>query len=186
MPNKKDMKGAPKITNPPPAIERKGPPPMASYIQTPIYNLVSSKEVVEGLRELGQGWDSEVETLLALPPSLYKTEAPAARYFSSKKDFSLGKVIQDLRTGSLTTPEGDYGIATYETSSFVYFLLIDMNRRILVHDAIICFQDHPPEKEWTEIKARIKSALELAKSSKNPKTLAVYNGTLDLIQLDSE
>jgi hypothetical protein len=174
-------------TGEPNAVEAISPPPKSFFKaedapgpRPPPASRVTSGEVLGELRRIGKGWDDEIESLLELPATLLRSSGEGAKYYSKEESFGIGDVVIGLRYGSLGLPKTNYGIAVYDTSGSVYFVLVDMRRRIIVRERLYCIHDQPPEKDWAAVKEAIKDASSLASSESSRKgtAIAIYDGIL--------
>jgi hypothetical protein len=153
--------------------------PEQPQVRLPEGTPVRGSDVVKSLSFRGKGWDNESETLLAVPDTLYRFEGEGTFTYSSDRQSGIGGLIRALRNGSqYIRPKADYGITLYETASTTYFVLFDASRKILVRAILHCYHDKPPEKNWSDIKQAIKTAVALSQSDEGKKkdSLAVHDG----------
>ncbi len=150
--------------------------PADSRIPAPEARQVSSKQVLGTLKAYGKGWDAELEKLLNVPDRLFMLEMDDATYYSSENRFGFSDMMLSMGSGTLKRPPADYGIALYGKGGSVYFILADMNRRIVVRERLHCIHENPPERDWGQVKAKIKDALALAERGGNK--AAVYDQVL--------
>lgn len=167
------------------------PPPRSFSIKkaAPSPNLpkaekVSGSAVVEEIKEMGRGWDKETESSLRIPPSLFRTSGEGATYFSDDENFGVALVASGLRGGRMGRPESMYGICIYDTPSSVYFVLLDMERRIIVRERLSCVHDRPPEKDWSKIRDAIRAAS--AAAEKNAGSVAIFDGILKVVPIQGQ
>lgn len=142
-------------------------------------------EVVSRLSGLGRGWDIEAQQLLRLPDILYENSNGSVQYYSGNLDYGISSVVTNLMNGAEPHPsKGDYGIALYETADSIYFVFVDMRRRIVVRERLMSYQGSPAEQSWQNIKDAIKSAMSLADSSEAKKagSVAISDGTVRLLK----
>ncbi|MCI0561627.1 MAG: hypothetical protein MN733_24320 [Nitrososphaera sp.] len=141
-----------------------------------VSRIISSVELFVRLKGRGRDWDAEMEKLLAPPPNLYENSGGSSQYFSKDRTFGISEVVLNLRHGAHINPkETEYGIALYETPNIVYFVLVDMSRRIVVKERIQSLQSDPPELSWTAVKAAIKYAASVAERT-DRKSFVLYDG----------
>lgn len=143
---------------------------------------VSRDDVANALSYFGRNWDDEIKELLEMPEELFKYSSGAYRYYSSERDSDLASFLRSIMTGRLVLPDCDYGISIYETTGSIYFVMVDLKRRIAVRAEILSYHDEPPERDWGKIKENIKSAIKLSKTEKVRKKgfFAVYDGIPEL------
>ncbi len=152
----------------------------APKAEPPPARRISSGEVLGELRSLGKGWDKETEALLELPATLLRSSGEGAKYYSKEEGFGIGDVVLGLRYGNLGLPKTGYGIAIYDTSGSVYFVLVDMRRRIIVRERLYCIHDEPPEKDWSSVRSAIRAASSLASgdAARKEGAIAISDGAL--------
>ncbi len=173
-------------SNPPPGIPVlvRGPPPEffeklgPSRIQPlpkPVIKRSDSAEVVEFLKTMTGGFDHELEALLKLPSVLYWVEDSGGRSYSSSENFGLGLVQSSLWTGKLSIPETPYGFMVYNRGMSVYFLFVDTERRIVVHDRLLTLHGTSGTEEgWLPIKDQLKAVIGMSATS-GPGLYSVYD-----------
>ncbi len=146
---------------------------------------VTSEEVIARLRGLGRGWDDETKELLWIPSTLFANTEGSTEYYSRTLDFGISGVVANMVHGVPPSPsENDYGICLYERANTTYFVLVDMRRRIVVRERLVCYQHQPPEQDWGNIRNAIKAAVELAGRDDIRKEglVAVFDGTLKTLK----
>jgi hypothetical protein len=171
--NSKDPKKPREIIPPPKSFfrEKARTPP-----QLPKAEKVSAAAVIESLKSMGKGWDEEAAGLLRIPPHLFRTGGSGATYYSIDENFGVADVAAGLRYGRVMRSESKYGIAVYDTPGNVYLVLVDMERRIIVRERLMCIHDDPPEKDWANVKNAIRTAT--AEAARKADTVAVFDGIL--------
>lgn len=179
-----EPKAAEAVVSPPKAFFKE---PAESKPKPASGSRVSSGAVLEELRSMGKGWDKEIESLLELPATLLRSSGDGVKYYSKEESFGIGDVVLGLRYGNLGLPKTGYGIAVYDTSGSVYFVLVDMRRRIIVRERLFCIHDEPPEKDWAAIKNAIRAASSLssAEPARKEGAIAVSDGTLRTVPLSA-
>jgi hypothetical protein len=172
---------------PPPSYCRKpkfqaraaGPEP----IRIPPAEKRSAQQVIQGFKMLSRGWDSTVEASISVPSELFFSEGVATRFYSKDENPDLSSLVRGLGSGKVFLPNTDYGIVLYETTSTVYFVLFDAERRIVVREALFCHGGNPPERDWSKIRRSIDSAAASAATEDAVKKgqYAVYDGALKMV-----
>lgn len=157
---------------------------MSPSLEEPKVRRMPGKSVPGELKAFCRGWDEEIESILAIPESVFRMEEGSSRYYSGDESIEFNRALSDLARGTLSLSEASYGIAITWPSSTGYLLLVDMRRRIIVREPIVCMHDDIPQREWAEVKARIKSAIELAQSdaAKKDGLVAFFDGFLRTIK----
>ena len=128
------------------------------------YKLMSSGDVINRIKPLGEGWDAELEGLLRLPQSLFFYEGSSTDCYSKDKSFSISVALRSLLdpTGPIDVPKDAYGIAVQEMPGSTYFILMDIGRRIIVRHRIGSLHHDPPRLPWSDVKNAINAALSAA------------------------
>ena len=127
---------------------------------------VSSEDIVAELKATGRGWTEDIRGLLAVPPQLFVRKSAEGSYYSKDLRFGITEILSGLDSGPIKARPTDYGIALYSTGGGVYFVLADLGRRIIIRERLFSIHDKPPERDWKEIKERIRDALSIAAGDK--------------------
>ncbi len=145
---------------------------------------ISSAEVVKELSAYGDGWSREVEEALAIPKSLFKFSTGASAQFSSNRMSELWIVQDGLNSGKAYVTNTDYGILLYEKADWLYVIVVDVNRKIIVRERLICFQDGTSNQSWEDVRKAVEGAASLAagKTAADRGLFAVFDGTAKLVK----
>ncbi|MEW6721920.1 MAG: hypothetical protein AB1324_01520 [Candidatus Micrarchaeota archaeon] len=148
---------------------------------------VDSGEVIAVLRATGKGWTDDIRELLRLPAQLYMIRTGDGTFYSSDERLGILGIPAALGPEPLKAEKIDYGIALYSTGGSVYFILADMERRIIVRERMFCIHEKPPETDWTLVKEGIQSALSASESETARKQglIAVFDRALKLVKMSS-
>jgi hypothetical protein len=158
---------------PPPQKPFKAKAAAARLAEAPAPARISQDEAASGLSGYAQGWSDEAKSALALPQRLYKREGENTVMLSGDAGFGISALLVGfLAAGRIDRkPDIGYGIAVYETTSTLYFVLADMGRRIIVREPLVRYMDKAQKKEWRAVAGAIRAAEAAAKA--NPGKVAV-------------
>jgi len=144
---------------------------------------IKPTEVFARLSGLCKGLNEETRSLLSVPGLLFERSGNTSVYYSVSLDFRVADILDQILHNVHPTPsENDYGIGLYERSNTTYFVLVDMRRRIVVHERLNSYQGDPSDTSWEHINETIKSAVALAKKTPNDGSFVLFNGTLKVIR----
>jgi len=174
-------KSASSGAEPPPEMPRglRNGNPMTSQAS----RTIKPAEILARLSGLGKGFNDETRSLLSVPGLLFERSGNTSVYYSVDLDFGVADVTDQLIRGISPTPsENDYGIALYERANSTYFVLVDMRKRIVIHERLSSYQGDPSDVIWSHINETIKSALALAKKTPNDGSFVLFSGTMKVIR----
>ncbi len=166
--------------------------PKGKRPHTELPRKVSIKQVFERLSAFGRGWDKDTGRLI-MPPDrkldeLFMRdgteEGIPSLFFSAEPGFDISIVIHSLSSAELRRPKTEYSIAIYEKMDTTYFVLVDMERRIIVRSPLFSRYEEPRERDWKGIGDAIKAAASFARSRED--MIAVHDGILRPAVLEEE
>ncbi|MBU0527060.1 hypothetical protein KKE92_01140 [Candidatus Micrarchaeota archaeon] len=144
---------------------------------------IKPTEVLARLSGLGKGFNEETQSLLSVPGLLFERSGNTSVYYSVDLDFGVADITSQILHSIPPTPsKNDYGIALYERANTTYFVLVDMRKRIIVHERLSSYQTDSSDISWEHINETIKSAIALAKKTPDGGSFVLFNGTLKVIR----
>ncbi|HLC68244.1 MAG TPA: hypothetical protein VJH24_00255 [Candidatus Bilamarchaeaceae archaeon] len=132
----------------------------------------NSTEAMVALREMAAGWTPAVQKALRLPDTLFRHRRETLLFYSTEENEDALQVANALDFGQpLPTTLPLYAILLTEKTSGTDFLLIDMNRNIIVREMLTSYHSDAKD-EWGKIVNAIESAVRVVQQTGR---LAVYD-----------
>lgn len=157
----------------------------AAIRESRVNRILSSAEMFNRIKGYGREWDAETEKLISPPPNLYENSGGATQYFSRDISFGISSVVFGFIHGAHPEPKkNDYGVALYEKTGTLYFVLLDMSRKIIVKERILSYQHDPPQQSWANVREAIRYALSAAKTAKQDEVI-VFDGTARVEKIEA-